>query len=179
MANNSWEYDSTRTYSKGDYCIYNSKLYRCLTNINIPTSWTPSSWAIIQTYQYSIVESLKNVTDFYNSSTQYHTGDYCIYNNQLYKCLENTSGTWAPAKWSSVNIMSQLPFDETITLTSTLPSGQTTAVFQDIGITTAATYDFYTDTYGVNPLGVTVESGQLTMTFESRESSLGIKVRIS
>ena len=38
------QYDSTQTYSVGDYCIYNNILYKCIIAINIAESWNPSKW---------------------------------------------------------------------------------------------------------------------------------------
>lgn len=37
-------YDSTATYSVGDVCIYNQKIYVCNTDITSPESWTSSHW---------------------------------------------------------------------------------------------------------------------------------------
>ena len=44
------------------------------------------------------------VAQAYSTSTSYVIGDYTIYNNLLYKCIGNTSGTWNSAKWSQVNV---------------------------------------------------------------------------
>ena len=38
------EYNSSLTYSSGDYCIYNGKFYKCITSILTPEEWTPSKW---------------------------------------------------------------------------------------------------------------------------------------
>lgn len=39
------KYNSSLTYSSGDYCIYNGKFYKCITSILTPEEWTPSKWA--------------------------------------------------------------------------------------------------------------------------------------
>lgn len=38
-------YDSTATYSVGDICVYNQRIYVCNTDITSPESWTSSHWA--------------------------------------------------------------------------------------------------------------------------------------
>ena len=38
------KYNSSLTYSFGDYCIYNGKFYKCITSILTPEEWTPSKW---------------------------------------------------------------------------------------------------------------------------------------
>ena len=37
-------YDSTATYSIGDICVYNQRIYVCNTDITSPESWTSSHW---------------------------------------------------------------------------------------------------------------------------------------
>lgn len=61
----------------------------------------------------------------------------------------------------------------------TLTAGNTTVTFTDISST--ATVDFYTDTYGVYPLETSYNSANstLTLTFEEQETDVIVKVRIS
>lgn len=63
-------------------------------------------------------------------------------------------------------------------LTSTLTAGQTSLIFTDTSITTNSTVDVYTSVYGVNPEGMTVNSGSLTLTFDRQASNIGVKVVI-
>lgn len=44
----------------------------------------------------------------YSTSASYNTGDYVIYNDNLYVCTGSTTGTWDSAKWSSVTVSSEL-----------------------------------------------------------------------
>ena len=56
---------------------------------------------------YGTVDSL--ISDKYNSSATYNTGDYCIYNNALYKCKsDNVTGTWNANKWDLTNVDTEL-----------------------------------------------------------------------
>lgn len=64
-------------------------------------------------------------------------------------------------------------------VSGTLLAGETTLTIQNAAITPNSTLDFYTDVFGVNPTNVTVSAGSVTLTFESRSSDLGVKVRIS
>lgn len=64
-------------------------------------------------------------------------------------------------------------------ITGTLTAGNTTVTIANEAITTTATYDFYTDTYGVNPIDVSVSTGSITLTFEEQVSDVTVKVRIS
>lgn len=66
-----------------------------------------------------------------------------------------------------------------VILTGTLATGATSITFNDASIEATSTFDFYTDVYGVNPLTATATTGSLVLTFEARESDLGVKVRVS
>lgn len=46
--------------------------------------------------------------DQYNESTSYTVGQYCIYNNTLYKCIEATTGTWDSSKWAATSVSQEL-----------------------------------------------------------------------
>lgn len=61
-------------------------------------------------------------------------------------------------------------------LTDTLEAGETTLTFTDNAITISSTFDFYTDTFGVNPTAVSVSAGSITLTFEEQSSDVEVKV---
>lgn len=63
-------------------------------------------------------------------------------------------------------------------VTGTLTAGQTSITLSDAAITTASNFDFYTDTFGVNPTNVSVSTGVLTLTFPAQQSDLSVKVRV-
>lgn len=45
------------------------------------------------------------ITDAYDSTHTYNGGDYCIYENVLYKCnTASTTGDWDLSKWDSVTV---------------------------------------------------------------------------
>ena len=41
------EYDSTRTYARGDYCVYRGQTYKCINAISTPQVWTPANWSAV------------------------------------------------------------------------------------------------------------------------------------
>lgn len=41
------EYDSTRTYARGDYCVKAGQAYRCINAIAAPQVWTPANWTAV------------------------------------------------------------------------------------------------------------------------------------
>lgn len=47
-------------------------------------------------------------TPRYDSTQSYTVGSYCVYNNSLYKCIANTTGTFDANSWSTTNIMTEI-----------------------------------------------------------------------
>ena len=50
----------------------------------------------------------ENIGDAYNPNNSYAAGDYCIYENTLYKCTGATSGAWDSTKWTAVTIADEI-----------------------------------------------------------------------
>lgn len=49
------------------------------------------------------------ISDAYDSTHTYNVGDYCIYNNVLYKCnTASTIGTWDSSKWDAVTVGNEI-----------------------------------------------------------------------
>jgi hypothetical protein len=48
------------------------------------------------------------VADEYSASSSYSEGDLCIYDDNLYKCLSSTTGSWDSSAWSSTTIVDNL-----------------------------------------------------------------------
>ena len=63
-------------------------------------------------------------------------------------------------------------------VTGTLTAGSTSITLSDASIDSTKTFDFYTDTFGVNPTAVSVASGSITLTFEAQQSAVEVKVRV-
>ena len=85
------EFSKLSTYNVGDYCIYQSVLYKCTTEINTAGEWDATKWkaTAIDKELKEISSSAENkdvISDKYDSSKTYSVGDYCIYDDTLYKC---------------------------------------------------------------------------------------------
>ena len=64
-------------------------------------------------------------------------------------------------------------------LTGTLTAGSTSLTLSNAGISESSTIDYYTNYYGVNPTGVFVSSGSVTLAFEAQDIDISVKVRVS
>ena len=58
----------------------------------------------------SAIEATQDmISDAYDSTHTYNVGDYCIYENALYKCnTASTTGTWDSSKWDAVNTTDEI-----------------------------------------------------------------------
>lgn len=64
-------------------------------------------------------------------------------------------------------------------ISGTLTAGNTSITLSDVSIATTSTIDYYTDHYGVNPVGIIVSTGSVTLAFETQEIDISVKVRVS
>ena len=102
-------YSAAATYNVGDYCIYNNIMYKCIVAVTSPEEFDSTKWSIanigdVLTYIYT------NLGDAYSAAATYAVGDYCIYNNTLYKCITaiNTPEEWDATKWESAQVSNVL-----------------------------------------------------------------------
>jgi hypothetical protein len=63
-------------------------------------------------------------------------------------------------------------------ISATLAAGSTTIILADQTITTSSTVDIYTDTWGISPEAVVVNTGSITLTFAPLENPLAVKVKV-
>lgn len=58
----------------------------------------------------SAIEATQDIiTDAYDSTHTYNVGDYCIYENALYKCNSaSITGSWDSSKWDAVTVAKEL-----------------------------------------------------------------------
>lgn len=117
------EYDSTSTYSIGDYVIYNSNLYICTTDISSPEEWDNTHWSQtaidselnqikgnIEDNSNSISNLYDDIADEFSTSATYSVGDYVIYNNNLYKCTTavTVAGAWTGStNWTQTQVVDE------------------------------------------------------------------------
>lgn len=55
-----------------------------------------------------LFENRRISADEYDQTETYTVGDYAIYENVLYKCLEDTTGNFDPSKWEMTNLAKEL-----------------------------------------------------------------------
>lgn len=96
--------------------------------------------------------------------------------DQDFLLLSQDAGDDLESRKGTVNQLKQ--HIEGIWLTGTLSAGSTLLMLSDAKITTGSSFDFYTDTFGVNPTNVSVSTGVLTLTFPAQQSNLSVKVRV-
>lgn len=72
-------------------------------------NWQNGTTPINETNMNKLVQE-DMITDAYSSSSTYAVGDYCIYENTLYKCTTaiSTAESWNSAHWTAVNISDEL-----------------------------------------------------------------------
>ena len=92
--------------------------------------------------------------------------------------VANPQGS-ATANLNKVQIGSTIYSVGGLEIIDTLEAGETELTISNNAITTTATYDFFTDAFGVSPTDVEVTAGQIVLTFEEQESDVSVKVRIS
>ena len=104
------EFSKLSTYTVGDYCIYESVLYKCTTAITTEGEWDATKWKATSIDKElkeisSYTENKDVISDKYDSSKTYSVGDYCIYDDTLYKCkTEITSAEeFDSSKWEATN----------------------------------------------------------------------------
>lgn len=44
----------------------------------------------------------------YNAGNAYHTGDFCLYDNNLYKCIKDTTGAWDAGSWKVTSPLEEI-----------------------------------------------------------------------
>lgn len=58
---------------------------------------------------YNVDRKTNTITgaEEYSDEATYSVGDYCIYNNILYRAIANTTGTWDSTKWEETSIIDE------------------------------------------------------------------------
>ena len=56
-------FDSTTSYSTGDYVMYEGKLYECTTAITVPGAWVAANWT-----ESKVMTSFQPISSSYISS---------------------------------------------------------------------------------------------------------------
>ena len=104
------EFSKLNTYNVGDYCIYQGVLYKCTTAITTAGEWDATKWKATSIDKElkeisSYTENKDVISDKYDSSKTYSVGDYCIYDDTLYKCKTQITSAeeFDSSKWEPTN----------------------------------------------------------------------------
>ena len=128
------------------------------------------------------------ITDAYDPTAIYDVGDYCIYNNTLYKCASAiaVAEPWTAAHWTATDIATelaaikalaqQLPWTD---IDQTLTAGQTTLTISNAAITSTSAIQIFTNAFGVEPTNMVLATGSVTLTFIAQQNDINVKVRVS
>ena len=78
-------YNTNKTYTVGEYCIYNNKMYKCTTSVDTPGSFNPNSW--LETTNSDELSGLNSsIIDLNNNKQDKYIwirGNGAIYNSRL------------------------------------------------------------------------------------------------
>lgn len=130
-----------------------------------------SNLSVNDMFEISIVNALMESGYESNSATVQQLASFIVNSMQFASALNTTTKTITGA----INEVLQSAGGG-LELTSTLTAGSTSLTFQNVGILTTSTFDFYTDVWGVNPTAVAVVGGSLTLTFDTQDSDISVKV---
>lgn len=73
-------YSSSRTYNIGELCLYNNRLYRCITAISTAEAFNSAKW----TQTTLSKEVKKQIATFENNATTtYHGNSYIVFGNTI------------------------------------------------------------------------------------------------
>jgi hypothetical protein len=108
-ANTAAAYSTSSQYNIGDYCLYNGALYRCTTAIPSGEAWTAGHWTSVD-----IADDMRrvfdvtndNVAELYDSTKTYALGEFCIYQDNLYRCTTaiTTAEAFNALHWTQTNV---------------------------------------------------------------------------
>ncbi len=77
-------------------------------------TWNGSAWSqssVKETdYQAALTALAGNFAGVYSNAATYAVGDYCVYNNGLYRCITaiSTSEEWTAAHWTAVTVTGEV-----------------------------------------------------------------------
>ena len=126
-----WNFDSGKNYKAGEICLYSNEMYVAREDM-IAAAWDPTKWEKIQTFKPAFDIVLPKISDKYLSTKTYNKGDFCIYNNQLYRCNDdNVTGSWNSSKWNSTTIAESFEPVPIWELHGTVTSDGTEAIIQE------------------------------------------------
>jgi hypothetical protein len=139
-------------YSSKDLELINSAIARQLARLQSAVEINSQN---ISELSLDLTDVVGNFANFYNSSTNYSVGDYCVYNNVLYRCTSATTGSFDPSDWSSFKVI-DLQTGSVVTYSQSLQSGTQIGTITIDGSTT--------NIYAPTPTSVSYTATQISGT---------------
>ena len=102
-------YDRTKTYTIGEYVVYDDKLYQCNTAITTTEDFNYSHWT--QVKLASKVEEYGDMLSLdYDSTASYEIGEHTKYNGKFYRCTTKieTGEAFNSLHWKEVTAGEEL-----------------------------------------------------------------------
>lgn len=161
-------YDDTETYSVGDLRTYESRLYKCNTDILTPETFDPEKWDLTTAVQEgggggSGASAIEKTQAEYDALTPAQKTNGAIYMVQAGEQPQDTSGTFVSgsAQYEKVEVNCGFRPDY-IEVTLPFSSGDTTAIYDASVSTTTSTWE------------IPQESNKYTITLGSETGETGI-----
>lgn len=182
------------------YSNADRRLYKCLTDIAIGTTFTPDvnvkqatlSDLMYQLFAQSPEELMENVFGNYEktdvASKNYKDGQTIIWKDGFFYRVVGSVNTGTP--WvvdsniiSDSNVLDDIynldkNKDGKIVLTQRLTANSTTLTFTDDHINDNSLIEIYTDIYGKSPTAMTQSGHTVTLTFRAQAESMTVKLVI-
>lgn len=158
-------YDDTETYSVGDLRTYESRLYKCNTDILTPETFDPEKWDVTTAVQEgggTGAGAIEKTQAEYNALTPEQKKNGALYMVQAGEQPQDTSGTFVTgsAKYEKVEVNCGFRPDY-IEVTLPFSSGDTTAIYDASVSTTTSTWKIPQESnkYTIELGSVTGETG--------------------
>lgn len=123
-----------------------------------------------------------NQAPIYSASSTYALGDYVMYDNYFYKCTTaiTVAEAWNAAHWTQTSIGAELDQLNTnlTAVEGTLAIGATSITLTDARLTATSNIIPMTSIWGVNPLTITKNVGNVVMTFPAQTVAVTVGVEI-
>lgn len=159
-------YDDTETYSVGDLRTYESRLYKCNTDISTPETFDPEKWDLTTAVQEGGgsggASAIEKTQAEYDALTPAQKTNGAIYMVQAGEQPQDTSGTFVTGSTQYEKVEVNCGFrPDYIEVTLPFSSGDTTAIYDASVSTTTSTWEIPQESnkYTIELGSVTGETG--------------------
>lgn len=158
-------YDSSATYTVGDYAIYQNTLYKCTTAINVGETFDPTKW--------TSVKVMSEVGQGGGGSVD--ADDVSYVNTSSGLSATNVQDAIDEVKGLIPSIVSNTEVQR-----GTLTAGQTsiTLTFTNQTIGANTLIDWYVSDPSVNPTDIANTSATIVFTFEAQASNISVAAKV-